>query len=397
MVTAVKFLSRADVGSTLDALLDEHDQVHWAVAWGSHVSLAKKLLRYPAKIKHVTFGLAFSQTDPDLVSAMIGIRGCRVVKSFPGGTYDPKVYAFSSGDRVAAIIGSANFTHGGLGKNHEVAVLITGTMQDKALADALAFARDSADLGEAVTPDLAERYRQSHRVAALKPKPARDPFEELASSNANMTWPQYLALVRASRIHELKERLKLLQTVQGWLAGVGSFGDLPIEQRKAIAGFLGVGARQRGTLLDQGWEAFGSMRGAGDFMNRVSESDPHLAHAVDAIPQKGEVTRSDYDRFVGLFARAFSASSRTGGVATGTRLLAMKRPDVFLCVSKPNREETARAMGFRGNLTLDNYWDRVVETIRTSNWYNVEKPEGEDGRIWEGRAAMLDSIYYRPD
>ena len=149
--------------------------------------------------------------------------------------------------------------------------------------------------------------------------------------------------------------------------------------------------------LDQDWGWFGSMRGAGDFMNRIAENDRSLARAVDSIPQKGEITRAHFDRFVGLFVKAFDGSERVGGVSTATRLLAMKRPDVFLCVSKPNAAQAAASMGFaKSTLTLETYWNRVVEIIRASDWYNCDKPRGRDGRIWECRAAMLDSIFYRP-
>ena len=140
------------------------------------------------------------------------------------------------------------------------------------------------------------------------------------------------------------------------------------------------------------------MRGAGDFRNRIGENDASLARAVDSIPQKGEVTRKHYDRFASLFVKAFAKSQRVGGVPTASRLLAMKRPDVFFCVCDPNLEATAAQMGFaKSTLKLDNYLERVVEVIRASEWYGVEKPDSKDGPLWECRAAMLDAILYNPD
>ncbi|NEI93918.1 hypothetical protein GR248_24270 [Rhizobium leguminosarum] len=46
-----------------DELLAEHHE-HWAVAWGTSTSLAQNLLSQSAKIRAMTFGLAFAQTDP---------------------------------------------------------------------------------------------------------------------------------------------------------------------------------------------------------------------------------------------------------------------------------------------------------------------------------------------
>lgn len=40
----------------------------------------------------------------------------------------------------------------------------------------------------------------------------------------------------------------------------------------------------------------------------------------------------------------------------------------------------------KSTLNLKNYWDRVVEVIRSSEWYNIDKPKtrvdsfGSDGR-----------------
>lgn len=402
----VTFLRGEAVERAIKALLAEHDEAHWAVAWGTCTPLAKALLAQPEKLKSITFGLAFSQTDPDLVDALVGRNGCFVVRTFPGGTYHPKVYAFRSGTRAAAVIGSANFTRGGLGRNHEASVLITGSTSDPALADALAFTAESAKLGSIVSTELAQRYRLSCKIAARTPGPSRDPLKGLPRENPNgllsplieMSWAEYVRAVRSSAHHDVDRSLNLLQTAQGWLSAVGSFQDLKAEQRKAIAGFLGEQQKSLDDELNQDWAWFGSMRGAGDFMNRIAENDQSLASAVDSIPQKGEITRAHFDRFARLFVKAFDNSERVGGVATASRLLALKRPDVFLCISKPNRSAAAAELGFaKSTLTLDNYWDGVVNVIRASDWYNSDKPEGPEGRLWEARAAMLDSIFYSPE
>ena len=75
----------------------------------------------------------------------------------------------------------------------------------------------------------------------------------------------------------------------------------------------------------------------------------------------------------------------------------MKRPDTFLCVSKPNLELASRQLGFaKSTLDLEDYWDKVVEPIRATDWWSTAKPRGPEGELWEGRAAMLDAIFYDP-
>ena len=76
----------------------------------------------------------------------------------------------------------------------------------------------------------------------------------------------------------------------------------------------------------------------------------------------------------------------------------MKRPDVFVCVDSGNAIGLANALSYaRTTLSLDNYWDRVIEPIRLSPWYNMRREEtGGDGELWDFRAAMLDAVYYAP-
>lgn len=193
------------VETALLNLLNTHREAHWAVALGKMSTTAKALLSRPMRLKAVTFGLAFSQTDPDLVDKLIGLPGCRVVTRFPKGTYHPKVYVFRSGDAVEAIVGSANFTRGGLGRNRDASIHLSGTIKDKVLADLLKFTAQSAALGVPVTRKLADGYRVSCQIAARKPKAARDPIEDLpkvslAGLNApltRMTWAQYVRAVHS--------------------------------------------------------------------------------------------------------------------------------------------------------------------------------------------------------
>ena len=129
----VEFLSASGVRGRLKRFIEEYDEFHWAVAWGAYTPLAELLFAHRSKFRNVTFGVAFSHTDPEIVDALVGLPNAYVATQFSDGTYHPKVYGFRCGKRAAAIIGSANFTRGGLGKNHEAALLITGTATDPAL------------------------------------------------------------------------------------------------------------------------------------------------------------------------------------------------------------------------------------------------------------------------
>ncbi len=400
----VQFLNTNAVEAALSRLMADHDEFHWAVAWGSMTGAAKELLRYPNKFRDVTFGVAFSQTDPKLIDSLLNVKAARVATKFSGGTYHPKVYGFRSGRQAAALVGSANFTYGGLGKNWEAATHITGSADDPFFIDLFKFTRESAKLGEPITPEFALAYRASVKRASRMEKPPCDPMEGLelikpsgfSSPLVTMNWSQYATEVKTSAHHDLRESIALLRVVQGWFGANESFRRMTSEQRKAIAGV--IGERQKNSAeLDRDWGWFGSMKGAGDFANRIDENDKHLSAALDCIPTKGHVTKEHFLKFARQFEKAFQNATRTGGVPTASRLLAMKRPDTFICISRPNIKRAAARMGFApSTLRLDNYWDKVIEVIRLSDWYGADKPDTAEGELWEYRAAMLDAIFYEP-
>ncbi|MEH3063112.1 MAG: phospholipase D family protein [Methylobacterium radiotolerans] len=396
----VDFLDARAVQHRLRRNLEDYDEFHWAVAWGTDVDLATALFENRSKFRNVTFGVAFSQTSPDIVDRLVGAKHAYVATSFPKGTYHPKVYGFKSGRRVAAIVGSANFTHGGLGKNLEAAVALSGTVDDPALAAILAFVQASAGYGQAVTKSYATAYRASYEQAARLPKPRHDPVPAVRVAHAaeivTMEWGDYARRVHSSQHHDVAQRLGLIGVARRWFATEVSFAHFSDAQRKAIAGTLGE-AQKDGSDLDREWGWFGSMRGSGDFANRIRENDRWLARALDGIPLSGAVTRMQFERYCMLFEKAFAKSSRTGGVPTATRLLSMKRPDTFFCVCKPNIVKISKAFGFaRTTLDLGNYWERIVEPMQLSAWYNADKPDQPDADLWEARAAMLDTLFYDP-
>jgi hypothetical protein len=396
----VDFLDAQAVRQRLRRYLEDYDELHWAVAWGTNVDLASKLFEHRKKFRNVTFGVAFSQTSPDIIDRLIGLNNGYVATKFLDGTFHPKVYAFKSGRHVAAIVGSANFTNGGLGINFEAAVDLTGTVDDPALAAILAFVQASAKYGQPVTKSYAAAYRASYEQAAQLPKPRHDPVPAARVAGAakivTMGWEDYAGRVQSSHYHDIAKSLELIAVARRWFATEASFARLSAAKRKAIAGTLGEGQKDDSDL-DREWGWFGSMRGAGDFANRIQENDRWLAKALDSIPLSGLVTREHYERYCTLFQKAFARSTRTGGVPTASRLLAMKRPDTFLCVCKPNIVEASKALGFaRTTLNLENYWERVVEPIHLSVWYNAKKPDQPNGELWEARAAILDTLFYRP-
>ena len=224
----VDFLNTNDLHNRLEYFIKNYDEFHWAVAWGGSTSLTTLLFENSGKFRKVTFGVAFSHTDPDIVDALVGVRNAYVATKFSDGTYHPKVYGFKSGNCAAAIIGSANFTHGGLSTNREAALSLIGKADEEVFVDILHFAKESACYyGEAVTKDYARAYRASWKRAASLRKPQHNPVSTTNAGSITdmqtMKWEDYVHNVRNSESHDVTQSLKLLGTVRGWFAENPSF------------------------------------------------------------------------------------------------------------------------------------------------------------------------------
>lgn len=179
--------------------------------------------------------------------------------------------------------------------------------------------------------------------------------------------------------------MALLEEANGLFRDYEHFSDMPDSDRKKIAGYFGT------KPID--WGYFGGMRGHGYFKEAIGKSSPIISSALDEIPLEGAVTKRDFDRYCSHFTRAF----KNVGTATATRLLAMKRPDFFVCVAQKNEKKLCAAFGIAQKVPLSEYWDRVVARITDSNWWDSDKPtDPKERSVWHGRAAFLDVVFYEP-
>lgn len=400
----ITFLTTTQIAKKLRKLIADYDEFYWAVAWGSNGPLADELISSKQKMRNILIGIQFCQTDPKLLERLAAAGAARIAVGICKGTFHPKAYYFQSGVKAAAIVGSANFTRAGTTENIEAAVLIEGSTNDEPLQKVRAMVVDLWKIGTPIDDEFLISYRLQYaanlkyRDALNKPLRVARPAEKAAHPDLlTMSWPDYVAEVKASKHHDLIGRLDMLRKAHALLNCVNSFSELGPDARKAIAGVVGRRQKLLDGLNEYDWGWFGSMFGAGSFKNRIAENDPHLSRAMDFIPPTGEIVRDDYLAFVEEFNRAFDNSKRAGRVPTASRLLAMKRPDYFVCVDERNRKGLSSDLGFFPT-TLDfaKYWTEVVEPITQAKWWQVRRPPGTDGRIWDCRAAMLDAIYYEP-
>jgi hypothetical protein len=320
-------------------LLESYERVSCAVAWASvGFPASDALLRSQHKLRRSTVGTHFYQTHPLFIEHLIGHREVRFVIQ-PDGVFHPKLYLFWTGSDWEAIVGSPNFTSGAFERNHEVALLISANDQgaQQTLRSIRSCLQTYWELGRRLSLEDLAAYREkwqrhqadTRRLAGHFGTPRRggqdsDGGNDILSIEAlRISWPEFLARVqreneRLNNPNCLSERLYVVRTVHRLFERYGSLASMPTADRQAVAG-LPSGGEQR-------FAWFGNMRGRGVFFSAVKNNNPALSRALDHIPSDGPVTRSAYDRYFRRFLQVVPGNS----IATGTRLLAMKRPDLFI-------------------------------------------------------------------
>lgn len=396
----MKFLkSPSEIESIVKQLTRKCRQLRWAVAWASHdFPLFHLLKENESKIRQMTVGIHFYQTHPNFISAFLNHDAVRFVMN-PDGVFHPKLYLFEfEGGEWECVTGSPNLTHGGFAANAEVAVHFTNLDLDAATAySEITTALDGfAVFGKKLKESELEAYRaiwkrQQHRLSPLSgtydPEPGKKRTKKspLDVPLFVATWPEYFESVKEDTEHTTKGRVAVLEEARRLFATHKQFSNIGDEERKGIAGFV------RTEALD--WLWFGSMAGHGYYKQAINLNSRQVSDALDAIPLTGKVTQAEFDRFVETLRTAFT----NVGIATATRLLTFKRPDYFVCLDSKNRDKLCDEFDIPKNVDLDDYWEKVVERITDSNWWNSPEPTEElELRIWKCRAAFLDVRFYEP-
>ena len=373
-------------------LLQGCQYVSFAVAWASNGFPCEELLKYQTKITVGLVGTHFYQTHPKFIEKFMGVNAVRFIES-PQGLFHPKFYLFDNGEEEwSCLLGSANLTDAAFHRNHEACILITRSDDD------------SSDVRIDIERTL-KRYSFSgsqfdgHRLAIYRERWGRakrnlssvtkgsdkekTQTNILAPGVTFMSWRDFFSAVRNEQYFDA--RCAWLSEARALFETHGSLDRMSFEERKRIAGLVGAKA--------DGPPVFGYSALPAD--KHILTKEPQQASAaLDLIPidRSQKVTKQIYEAFIDAFR---AARPKTEGLVAPTRVLAMKRPDYFLCYNGQNKERLAELLGgvVLGTDDYAAYWDAVVEPITNSPYWNSPRPTDRDeAHVWDGRVAFLDSL-----
>ncbi|WP_158544936.1 phospholipase D-like domain-containing protein [Dyella monticola] len=328
--------------------------------------------------------------------------GLDQVKIYPPGEdvlFHPKVYAFELEAEVEVYVGSSNLTGAGLSKNHECGIFIRAESTHSKLQQFLNYIDERFDEASVLDADFITAYKANKkRVKDAEDElkkftriaPARRAKNSFTTTHAqDLRWKEFVTKVKNDTVGAFDMRLDMLGRIHKWFASGRSFQEFTLGERKRVTGIIFPSKPKN---ID--WGLFGQMTANGGFYDVLDDHTNIISMALDKIPLYEPVKWSHYDDFWTCFSLIPQASD--GWIGLATRLLAMKRPDEFVCLTRKNKQGVCGYLGAPySTMTLKNYWERIIEKVRITPWYLKKEPRDPlERKIWHCRTALLDAIYY---
>ncbi|WP_283119176.1 hypothetical protein [Neisseria elongata] len=211
----------------------------------------------------------------------------------------------------------------------------------------------------------------------------------LSTNILTYSWDKYFKIIQQDKNQSFKDRLDLLDYVKEFFQNNGNFLSIDSENRKLISGLPNnaKGSQE----LDYG--LFGSTKSNGNFHKEINNGNPKIIQAINLIPLTGEISKSNFLEYDKIFRQA----GFNNPIGVATRLLTMKRPDLFFCFNGANKEKICAELDLPKNLNAERYWDEILLRIYDTAWFNSSRPQDTiEQKAWDGRVALIDCIYYEP-
>lgn len=200
-------------------------------------------------------------------------------------------------------------------------------------------------------------------------------------------------------LHALDERLALLDYVQ--TIKHKSLVEMSEVERLTFAGKHTHQHDHKIYNFDVEW--FASTKGAKVFHTLLAQQPESFDLALSHIPELGDVTPAQYQKFVSAYKKIFigyTVNKEVGEkppLAAATRLLAMKRPDQFIALTNAKIDIFCRGLSITkfNAFDFDSYWQDMIGTLRTFAWWHQAEPEdARELKLWHVRAVLVDLFLF---
>jgi len=388
-----------EIEKTMCHLIKSYESISFASAWASASSKAfPLLLKHSNKINKIVVGIHFYQTHPNFIKEFIDDEKVKFITN-PNGVFHPKIYLFQNNENDwECLVGSANFTKAAMKNNTEIMIHINSKdiNSNEVYKKTIDEIDNYFETAVSFTNNDYEAYLKVWNKKSKKLLDIQDEFNSetnikpiFKSKIIMQDWNSFFEEVKNDKNHSFEIRLELLNNTHEYFKN-SSFANMTDIKRRQIAGI--TSKDQNNPELD--WMYFGNMVSP-RFKTRINEDYIDISEALECIPLSGIVTKNDYMNYI----KYFQEHSGYGyGVITISRLLAMKRPDVFFCITGGNKKYLYEDFGITQDIKsneYERYWDEIIQRIHKSEWFNIAEPQDViEKELWKKRVAMLDAIFY---
>lgn len=223
---------------------------------------------------------------------------------------------------------------------------------------------------------------------------------------ADYSWQEYYELLVVSCIEKnisLAHRVALLDDAHDIFNKYDLIENIPVSYRRNLAGITKRMDALSGYNPENNWYLFGSNQRRPDYVNGMSKDFSNspinaddqklidMRDAIDLFATTGEISKSRFERYYMRYRNLWNDP-----ISTASRLLAIKRPDSFICVNGANKDGIKEWFKLDSDPTWDSYWEDIVEKTREMRWYKEAqsaKPRSSfEAKCMKYRVALLDCI-----
>lgn len=212
-------------------------------------------------------------------------------------------------------------------------------------------------------------------------------------------WPIFVASIEQFQQREIwSEQNKFLQYVAELRSQ--AFSQLIAEDQLIFFGKHT--AKHDPSVYQFDVEHFTGFRNAKTYLATMAHSSEKIEAMLAAIPLEGEVTFQHYQNFVNQYVDIFEqqAEPEKAQLFPATRLLALRRPDVFVSLNstKADALSIAFAINKLSNQDFLAYWHDVVKTYQQMPWWKLATNDSEAEQfIFVHRAILLELFWFNEE
>lgn len=397
----MKILSGKVTENKLLGLIKDCTSFSVAVAWATKNKVFSAIQIYGTKLDQMIVGVDFYQTHPDVLNWMkVSKKKKMIIGKSKSGVFHPKIFLFEFDNRDCntLVIGSANLTAAAFTRNEEACVCIEIQKDNLSAANLItSWVKNGIAIGSFDIPEYRKDYLVKGRsVRQVLTTRKHEEFRENPDLLI-LSFDEYYLLCKEDPYHYFSDRLALLD-----------FCGKPNLTHDEFCCVAGVNPVNPISGIDYG--LFGRMSADAAFRDTVQNKTHWLTlqKLYHGLPS-GQITKVVAKKFIKNVEdhvnKCFGKSyKKLNHLSAGTRLLAMKRPDLFFCENGANSKRLADDLGItisgkNGIKTVDGYLDAAVR-LQNSTWGSSSAPkkfiDKNMPQCWKGRVAMIDAIYYNP-